>query len=93
MYTISIDDPKIYQAGEVFASENHSSLKEMVNKYVAELASKVLLRKEKYVPITKTEKFENIMKALDAYVVDDLKSPVPVEEDGKGAVAKVKYDL
>ena len=40
MYTIAIDDPNIYQAGEIFASENHSSLKEMVNKYVAELVAK-----------------------------------------------------
>ena len=93
MYTITIDDPKIYQAGEAFANENHSSLKEMVNKYVAELAAKVLSRKDKYVPITKTDKFKNTMKALDAYVVDDLKYPVPNDEDGKGAVARVKYGL
>lgn len=91
MYTIAIDDPKVYQAGEIFASENHSSLKEMVNKYVAELASKVLTRNENYVPITKTAKFQSAMRALDAYVVDDLKVPVPADEDGKGAVARVKY--
>ena len=40
MYTIAIDDPKIYQAGEIFAKENHSSLKELVNLYVASLAKK-----------------------------------------------------
>lgn len=34
----------------------------MVNKYVAELAAKVLSRKDNYVPITKTEKFKNTMK-------------------------------
>ncbi len=91
MYTIAIDAPNIYQAGEIFASENHSSLQEMVNKYVAELAAKVLSRKDNYVPITKTEKFKNTMKALDAFVVDDLKTPVPADEDGKGAIARVKY--
>ena len=49
--------------------------------------------KDNYVPITKTEKFKNTMKALDAFVVDDLKTPVPADEDGKGAIARVKYCL
>ena len=38
MNTIVIDDPLVFQGGELFAKANHSSLKELVNKYVATLA-------------------------------------------------------
>ena len=39
MNTITIDDPRIFQGGELFAKANHSTLKELVNKYVATLAA------------------------------------------------------
>ncbi len=42
MYQIAINDPKIFLAGEAFARENHSSLSELVNKYVANSCCKVL---------------------------------------------------
>lgn len=88
--TIIIDDPKVYQEGELFAQLNHSSLKELVNKYVASLAAKVQVLKEKdmkKVAFTKTEEFEKAMQFMDSFVVDDLQTPVPLEEDGKGAAA------
>ena len=39
MNTIIIDDPMVYQGGEMFAKQNHVSLKELVNNYVASLAA------------------------------------------------------
>ena len=39
MNTIVIDDPLIYQRGELYAKAKHSSLKELVNQYVATLAA------------------------------------------------------
>ena len=39
MNTITIDDPRVFQGGELFAKANHSTLKELVNKYVASLAA------------------------------------------------------
>ena len=47
MYQITINDPKVYQAGEIFAKENHSTLEELVNRYVASLAADVLSPSEK----------------------------------------------
>ena len=90
MYQIAINDPMIYQAGEIFARENHSTLDELVNKYVASLAAKILSRKEKKVVVTETEEFKNAMRFLDSFVADDLATPVPTDEDGKGALAHIK---
>ena len=93
MYQIAINDPKIYQAGEIFARENHSTLDELVNKYVAELAAKILSRKESKQNITQTEEFKQAMKYMDTFVAEDLCSSVPVDEDGNGALARIKYGL
>lgn len=93
MYTIVIDDPKIYQAGEIFAKENHSSLKELVNIYVASLAKKVFSKSEKKESLIKTEEFKDAMAFMDSFVVDDLKTSVPISDNGKGALAHVKYSV
>jgi len=93
MYQIAINDPMIYQAGEIFARENHSTLEELVNKYVANLAAKILSRKEKKKVFTETEEFKKAMKFLDSFVVDDLSTPVPADEEGKGALARIKYGV
>lgn len=93
MYTIAIDDPKIYQAGEIFAKENHSSLKELVNIYVASLAKKVFSKTEKKEALVKTEEFKDAMAFMDSFVVDDLKTSVPISDNGKGALVHVKYSV
>ena len=93
MYTIAIDDPKIYQAGEIFAKENHSSLKELVNIYVASLAKKVSSKTERKEALVKTEDFKNAMDFMDSFVVDDFKTSVPSSDNGKGALAHVKYSV
>jgi hypothetical protein len=93
MYQITINDPAIYQAGEAFARKNNSTLSEMVNKYVASLAAKALSHKEKKVTFTETKEFKDAMKYMDAFVAEDLSSPVSPEENGKGAMTKVKYGL
>ena len=46
MNTITIDDPHVFMGGELFAKANHSSLKELVNKYVATLAAYFYSSKE-----------------------------------------------
>lgn len=93
MYQIAINDPKIFLAGEAFARENHSSLSELVNKYVATLAAKFLKQKEKKVAFTETEEFKNAMDFMDTFVSNDLASPVGQDEDGKGAMAHIKYGV
>ena len=93
MYQIVINDPKIYQAGEIFAQENHSTLDELVNKYVAELAAKILSRKEAKQNITQTEEFKQAMKYMDKFVAEDLCTSVSADEDGNGALARIKYGL
>ena len=93
MNQIIIKDPIAYQAGMAFARENHSSLEELVNKYVASLAAKFLSKKEKKVHLTETEEFKNAMTFMDSFVANDLSSPVPADEDGKGAIARIKYGV
>lgn len=91
MYQITINDPTIYKAGERFAKENHSTLEELVNRYVANLAEKILSRKNE--PVSVTDEFQDAMNFMDKFVVNDLSSAVPIEENGKGGVASVKYGL
>lgn len=91
MYTIAIDDPRIYLDGEAFAKENHSSLKEMVNKYVASLAAKVRPLKSQNEAITETKEFQVAMVLMDSFVADDLVGRIPMEEDGKDAMGRIKY--
>lgn len=96
MNTIIIDDPLVFQGGELYAKVNHSSLKELVNKYVATLAAQVYSskkRKETTRPFTETKEFENAMAFMDSFVIDDLSAEVPVDEDGKGALARIKYGI
>lgn len=91
MYTISIDDPRVYLGGEAFAKEHHSSLKELVNKYVASLAAKVRPLGENKSAFTATKEFQEAMVLMDSFVADDLTDKVPVEESGKSAIGRIKY--
>ena len=93
MYTITIEDPKIYLGGEIFARENHSSLKELVNKYVASLAAKVLSQKTIDVPYSEAKEFKEAMQFMDSFVADDLAGQIPMDDNGKGALAHVKYGV
>lgn len=78
MNTIIIDDPKVYQGGEMFAKQNHVSLKELVNNYVASLAAKVQSRNKNAVDVsfTQTEAFKKAMDYMDSFVADDFTTPV-----------------
>lgn len=91
MYQVTINDPTIYKAGELFAKENHSTLEELVNRYVATLAAKILSRKKE--TVSDKEEFQDAMNFMDNFVVSDLSSAVPVEENGKGAMTSVKYGV
>lgn len=95
MNTIIIDDPKVYQGGEMFAKQNHVSLKELVNNYVASLAAKVQSRNKNAVDVsfTQTEAFKKAMDYMDSFVADDFTTPVPVNEDTKAVVAHNKYGV
>lgn len=89
MNTIIIDDPKIYQWGEMFAKQNNVSLKELVNNYVASLAAKVQSRNKNSadVSFTQTDAFKEAMDYMDSFVADDFTIPVPVNEETKAVVA------
>lgn len=95
MNTIIIDDPKVYQGGEMFAKQNHVSLKELVNNYVASLAAKVQSRNKNAVDVsfTQTDAFKKAMDYMDSFVADDFTTPVPVNEDTKAVVAHIKYGV
>ena len=95
MNTIIIDDPHVFMGGELFAKANHSSLKELVNKYVASLAASFYSSKEHAakVPLMESEEFKKAMAFMDSFVIEDLSSEVPVDEDGKGALARIKYGV
>lgn len=95
MNTIIIDDPRVYQGGEMFARENHVSLKELVNNYVASLAAKVQSRKGDVskVAYTQTDEFKEAMEYMDNFVADDLAQPVPTDEETKAVVAHSKYGV
>ena len=92
MNTIIIDDPKIYQGGEMFAKQNNVSLKELVNNYVASLAAKIQSRNKNSadVSFTQTDAFK---EAMDFFVADDFTIPVPVNEETKAVVAHNKYGV
>lgn len=95
MNTIIIDDPKVYQGGEMFAKQNHVSLKELVNNYVASLAAKVQSRNKNAVDVsfTQTDAFKKAMDYMDSFVADDFTTSVPVNEDTKAVVAHNKYGV
>lgn len=95
MNTIIIDDPKIYQGGEMFAKQNNVSLKELVNNYVASLAAKVQSRNKKSADVrfTQTDAFKEAMDYMDSFVADDFTIPVPVNEETKAVVAHNKYGV
>ena len=96
MNTITIDDPRVFQGGELFAKANHSTLKELVNKYVASLAANFYSSKEAgktEESLIESEDFKKAMVFMDSFVIDDLAYEIPADEDGRGALARVKYGL
>ena len=96
MNSITIDDPYVFVGGELFAKANHSTLKELVNKYVAMLADNFYSSKEQEKsggPLMESEEFKKAMAFMDSFVMDDLSSEIPADEDGKGALARMKYGV
>ena len=43
--------------------------------------------------VNKSEEFKKAMAFMDSFVIEDLSSEVPVDEDGKGALARIKYGV
>lgn len=60
-----------------------------MNKYVASLAANFYSSKEHAAkgPLMESEEFKKAMAFMDSFVIEDLSSEVPVDEDGKGALA------
>lgn len=93
MYQIAINDPMIYLDGEAYAKENHSSLTELVNKYVASLAEKVrLTRKTQQQSLSQTDEFRKALAYVKAIVPTGGK-PVPADENGLDVLVEQKYKL
>ena len=93
MYEIAINDPTIYLDGETYAKEHHSSLEELVNKYVAGLADLVRSRKkQRAVPFTETDEFRNMLELVKTKAAKGG-MPVPVDEDGMDALVETKYKI
>ena len=79
----------------MFAKQNHVSLKELVNNYVASLAAKVQPRKKNAddVSFTQTDAFKKAMDYMNSFVANDFTTPVPIDEDSKAVVAHNKYGV
>ena len=93
MYHIVIKDPTIYQDGETYAKANHSTLEDMVNKYVASLADKVRGKNKKTdVPFSQTDEFLNALAYVKTKAAKGGK-PVPADENGLDALVDAKYRL
>ena len=39
------------------------------------------------------KEFKKAMAFMDSFVIDDLAYEIPADEDGRGAIARVKYEL
>ena len=71
-------------------------IKKERNKYVAMLADNFYSSKEQEKgggPLMESEEFKKAMAFMDSFVIEDLASEVPVDEDGKGALARIKYGV
>lgn len=93
MYTIVIDDPKIYQDGETFAREHHSSLNELVNKYVASLAAKVRMSNKKETKsLSEQEEYQKALAYVKTLVAKGGKN-VPEDINPMEVFVQAKYRL
>lgn len=93
MYQIAINDPMVYLDGEIYAQENHSSLEELVNKYVASLAALIRSRKKQQtVPFSQSEEFQKAVAFVKSKAAKGGR-PVPADEDGLESLVEAKYKL
>jgi hypothetical protein len=93
MYQIAIKDPAVYLDGEAYAKANHSTLEEMVNKYVASLADRVRTKSSRTsVAFSQSEEFLNALALVKTKAAKGGK-PVPADEKGLEALADAKYSL
>lgn len=92
MYTISIDDPNVYLRGETFAKEHNSSLKELVNKYVSNLAAKASAAKpqENESALSEAEKFQKALAYVKSLTTKGGKS-VPANIEPMDVFVEIKY--
>ncbi|MDY4844853.1 MAG: hypothetical protein SO169_01040 [Parabacteroides sp.] len=49
-------------------------------------------QKKATMPFTQTEEFKKAMEYMDTFVISDPSIKIPVDEDGKGAVARMKHE-
>ena len=93
MYQIAIKDPSVYLDGETYAKTNHSTLEEMVNKYVASLADRVRMKNKRVdVAFSQSDEFLNALAFVKTKAAKGGK-PVPADEKGLEALADAKYRL
>ena len=89
MNTVTLDNA-IYNEMITYAQLNNISVSDVLKDCWHTFVEKTNYRTAS-VPYTETASFKQAMDVLDAFVADDLLSPVPAEEDGKGIVASEKY--
>ena len=91
MYRIAINDPKAYLDGEIYARENHSTLEELVNKYVVALAEEIRSRKKHpAVSFPETDEFRQALAYVESLVAKGG-NPVPADENSLDALVELKY--
>ena len=89
MNTVTLDNA-IYNEVSTYARLNNISVSDVLKDCWHAFVEKVNCSTAS-VPYTETASFKQAMDVLDAFVADDLQSPVPADEDGKGIVAREKY--
>ena len=93
MYQIVIKDPAVYLDGETYARANHSTLEEMVNKYVASLADRVRTNNRRTdAAFSQTAEFLDALALVKTKAAKGGKS-VPADERGLDAMVDAKYNL
>ena len=89
------------QLGEKLGVTNKTISRWENGNYMPDVEMLSLLSKELNVTINEliigerleTEEFKKAMEYMDTFVISDPSIKIPVDEDGKGAVARMKYGL
>ena len=88
------------QLGEKLGVTNKTISRWENGNYMPDVEMLSLLSKELNVTINEliigerleTEEFKKAMEYMDTFVISDPSIKIPVDEDGKGAVARMKYE-
>ncbi len=89
MNTVTINRDA-YQSAEAYARQHNISIEEVVEKGISLLMEKIKIRSRS--ARNRSSEFEHAMAFMDTIMMKKGGTPIPSDEDGKGIVARMKYD-